>query len=80
MRKSDAVRVYHKKERWGEGSPRERSMGERSPSKKTLRGELTMRKKSDRLTVDHEKKSDGVRVDHEKERWGESSPSERAMG
>ena len=31
------------------------------------------------MRVDHEKKSDGVRVDHEKDRWGESSPLERAM-
>ena len=38
-------------------------------------------KKSDRVRVDHEKKSDRVTVDHEKkERWGESSPKERAMG
>ena len=29
---------------------------------------------------DHMKKSDSVRVDHEKDRWGESSPLERAMG
>ena len=37
-------------------------------------------KKSDGVRVDHEKKSDGVRVHHKKERWGESSPSKRAMG
>ena len=37
-------------------------------------------KKSDGVRGDHEKKSDGVRVHHEKERWGESSPEERAMG
>ena len=37
-------------------------------------------KKSDGVRVDHKKKSDGVRVDHEKDRWGESSPLERAIG
>ena len=37
-------------------------------------------RKSDWVKVHHEKKSEGVRVHHEKERWGESSPSERAMG
>ena len=37
-------------------------------------------KKRDGVRDDHEKKSDGVRVYHEKERWGESSPSQRAMG
>ena len=37
-------------------------------------------KKSDWVKIHHEKKSEGVRVHHEKERWGESSPSERAMG
>ena len=36
-------------------------------------------RKSDWVKVHHEKKSEGVRVHHEKERWGESSPSERAM-
>ena len=49
MRKSDGVRVYHKR-------------------------------KSDEVRVDHEKKSVEVRVHHKKARWGESSPSERAMG
>ena len=49
------------------------------------------KKKSNEVRVDHEKKSDwvsvrirkrsiGVRVDHEKDRWGKSSPIERAMG
>ena len=37
-------------------------------------------KKSDGVRGDHEKKSNGVRVYHEKERWGESSPLQRAMG
>ena len=42
---------------------------------------LHYEKKSDGVRVDHEKRSDRVRVDHEnKERWGESSPKERAMG
>ena len=36
-------------------------------------------KKSDGVRVQHEKKSEGVRVYHKKERWGESSPWERAM-
>ena len=36
-------------------------------------------KKSDGVRVHHEKKSEGVRVHHKKERWGESSPWERAM-
>ena len=38
------------------------------------------KRKSDGVKDDHNKKSDGVRVDHEKDRWGESSPLERAMG
>ena len=37
-------------------------------------------KKSDGVRVHHEKKSDGVRVHHKKERWGGSSPLERASG
>ena len=37
-------------------------------------------KKRDGVRDDHDKKSDGVRVYHEKEQWGESSPSQRAMG
>ena len=37
-------------------------------------------KKSDGVRLHHERKSDGVRVHNEKERWGESSPEERAMG
>ena len=36
-------------------------------------------KKSDGVRVQHEKKSEGVRVHHKKERWGESSPWQRAM-
>ena len=39
-----------------------------------------MRKKNDGVRVDHEKKSDGVRLHHQRERWGKSSPKERAMG
>ena len=41
--------------------------------------ESTMRK-SDGVRVHQEKKSDGVRVDNKKDRWGDSSPLERAMG
>ena len=37
-------------------------------------------RKSDGVKVDRDKKFDGQRVDHEKDQWGESSPSERAMG
>ena len=37
-------------------------------------------KKSDKVRLHNERKSDGVRVQIEKERWGESSPEERAMG
>ena len=37
-------------------------------------------KNGDGVRVHHEKKSDGVRIHHKKERWGEKSPSERAMG
>ena len=37
-------------------------------------------RKSDGVKDDHKIKSDGVRVEHEKDRWGESSPFERAMG
>ena len=39
-----------------------------------------MRKRAMGMRVDHEKKSDGVRVDNQKERWGKSSPRERAIG
>ena len=38
------------------------------------------KRKSDGVKNDHKKKNDGVRVDKEKDRWGESSPLERAMG
>ena len=38
------------------------------------------KRKSDELKDDRKRKSDGVRVDHGKDRWGESSPLERAMG
>ena len=38
------------------------------------------KRKSDGVKDDHKIKSDGMRVDHEKDRWGESSPLERAMG
>ena len=37
-------------------------------------------KKSDGVRVNNERKSDEVRVYHDKKRWGENSPSERAMG
>ena len=37
------------------------------------------RRKSDGVKDDHKKKSDGLRVDHEIDRWGESSPLQRAM-
>ena len=36
-------------------------------------------RKSDGVRVYHKRKSDGVRVDYEKDRWGQSSPLERAM-
>ena len=39
-----------------------------------------MRKRAKGVRVYHEKKSDGLRVHHEKQQWGDSSPSERAMG
>ena len=38
------------------------------------------KKKSNGVRVDHEKKSDSVTVHLEKERWGESSPQEKAIG
>ena len=38
------------------------------------------KRKCDGVKVHHEKKSDAVRVDHEKDRWGERSPSGKAMG
>ena len=60
MRKSDAVRVHHKKERWHE--------------RKSNRVRVDHEKKSDGVKVDHEKKINGLKVNHEKERWGESSP------
>ena len=37
-------------------------------------------RKSDGVRVYYKKKSNGVRVDHEKDRWGKTSPLERAMG
>ena len=37
-------------------------------------------RKSDGVRLFNEKKSDGVRVHHQKERWGKSSPKERAIG
>ena len=36
-------------------------------------------KKGDGVTVHQKRKIDGVRVYHQKERWGESSPKERAL-
>ena len=45
MRKSDAVRVYHKKERWGESSPEKKSDGLRPHHER----------KSDGVRVHHEK-------------------------
>ena len=41
---------------------------------------INYKKKSSGVRVDHEKKSDRVTVHQEKERWGESSPKEKAMG
>ena len=38
------------------------------------------KKKSSGVRVDHEKKGDRLTVHQEKERWGESSPKEKAMG
>ena len=37
-------------------------------------------RKSDGVRLYHDRKSNGVRVHQKKERWGESSPKERAMG
>ena len=37
-------------------------------------------RKSDGVRLPHDRKGNGVRVHYEKERWGESLPSERAMG
>ena len=34
----------------------------------------------DGVRVCYEKKSNGVKVDHEKDRWGKTSPLERAKG
>ena len=36
--------------------------------------------KSDGVKDVHKKTNDGVKVYHEKDRWGESSPLERAVG
>ena len=36
--------------------------------------------KSNKVKDDHKKKSDELSVDHEIDRWGESSPLQRAMG
>ena len=48
--------------------------------KKRDRVRVHHKRKSDGVKDDHNIKSDGVRVDHEKDRWGESSPLQRAMG
>ena len=48
--------------------------------KKSDRAKVYHERKSDWVKVHHEKKSEGVKVHHEKERWGGSSPKERAMG
>ena len=48
--------------------------------KKRDRVRVHHKRKSDGVKDDHNIKSDGVRVDHEKDRWGESSPLQRAKG
>ena len=41
---------------------------------------VQQKRKSDGVKDDNKIKSDGVRVGHEKDRWGKSSPLERAIG
>ena len=55
-------------------------MGSQLTMRKRAIGVVDQKKKSDKVRVLHKRKSYGVRVDHEKDRWGESSPLERAMG
>ena len=69
-----------------------KSLGVRVDHEKKSKGvTVDHKKKSDGVRVHHEKKSDWVRftmrertmvftIHHEKERWGESSPKEKAMG
>ena len=38
------------------------------------------KRNSDKVKDDHKKNSDGLTVDHKIDRWGESSPLQRAMG
>ena len=56
MRRSDRVRVYHEKERWGKSSPREKERwDESSPSERPMASQFTIRK-SDWVRVHDEKR------------------------
>ena len=62
MRKSDGVRVHHKKEQWGESSPWENKRW----------GRVDHQKRSDGVRVHHKKEQWGESLPCEKQRWGES--------
>ena len=84
MRKSDGVRVHHKRRRdWVRDDHEKKSDGLRVHHEKERWGKFTIRKIG--VRVDHEKNRNGVnelttrkrairvRVDHKRtERWGES--------
>ena len=69
-KKSDRVRVYNKKERWGKFTIR-KIHGIRD-NKKSDEVRVDRKKKSDWGRVHHKRKSDKVRVHHQKVRGGES--------
>ena len=57
-----------------------KSDGVRVQIRKSHRVRIHHKRKSDQVKDDHKKKSNGLSVDHEIDRWGESSPFQRAMG
>ena len=72
-KKSDRVRVYNKKERWGKFTIRKIDGMRVHHEKKRDGVGVDHKKKSDWVRVHHKRKSDGVRVYHQKVRGGESS-------
>ena len=78
-KKSDRVRVYNKKERWGKFTIRKIHGIRVHHEKKSDGVRVDRKKKSDWVRVHHKRESDGVRVHHQTVQGGESSPSERGM-
>ena len=80
IRKSDGVKVND--ERKSDGvDPEKKSDGVRVDHEKKSNGvRIHHKRKSDKVKDDHKKTSDGLSVDNEIDRWGESSPLQRAMG